>query len=57
MIVNRENLANLFISLKTTFNNAFGAAPSVWQKIAMKVPSTTGQNDYAWLSKFPMMQK
>jgi len=57
MIINRENLANLFISLKTTFNNAFGAAPSVWKKIAMKVPSTTGQNDYAWLSKFPMMQK
>lgn len=57
MIVNRENLANLFISLKTTFNNAFGAAPTVWPKIAMKVPSTTGQNDYAWLSKFPMMAK
>lgn len=57
MIVNRENLANLFISLKATFNNAFGAAPTVWQKIAMKVPSVTGQNDYAWLSRFPKMRK
>lgn len=57
MIVNRENLANLFISLKATFNNAFEKAPSVWQKIAMKVPSVTGQNDYAWLSKFPKMAK
>lgn len=57
MLVNKDTLANLFISLKTTFNNAFSAAPSVWQKIAMKVPSTTGQNDYAWLSKFPMMKK
>ncbi|MEW5903639.1 MAG: Mu-like prophage major head subunit gpT family protein [Pseudomonadota bacterium] len=57
MLVNRENLTNLFISLKTTFNNALGNAESVWQKIAMKVPSTTGQNDYAWLSKFPMMRK
>lgn len=57
MIVNRENINNLFISLKTTFNNAFGAAPTVWQKIAMKVQSTTGQNDYAWLSKFPKMRK
>jgi phage major head subunit gpT-like protein len=57
MLVNKGNLTNLFISLKTTFNNAFAAAPSVWDKIAMKVPSTSGQNDYAWLSKFPRMRK
>lgn len=57
MIVSRENLANLFISLKTTFNNAFDSAPSVWQKVAMKVPSTTRANDYTWLSNFPRMQK
>jgi phage major head subunit gpT-like protein len=57
MLVNKENVTNLFISLKTTFNNAFAAAPTVWEKIAMKVPSTTGQNIYAWLSKFPKMQK
>jgi len=57
MIVSKETISNLFVSLKTTFNNAFAAAPSTWQKIAMKVPSTTGQNDYAWLSKFPRMRK
>lgn len=57
MIINRENISNLFISLKTTFNNAFGSATGDWQQIAMKVPSTTGQNDYAWLSKFPRMRK
>lgn len=57
MLVNKDTINNVFISLKTTFNNAFTAAPSVWEKIAMKVPSTTGQNDYAWLSKFPKMRK
>lgn len=57
MLVNKETVSNLFISLNTSFNNAFGTAPSVWPKIAMKVPSTTGQNDYAWLSKFPRMAK
>ena len=57
MLINKESVGNLFISLKTTFNNAFGAAPSTWKKIAMLVPSTTGQNDYAWLSKFPRMRK
>lgn len=57
MLVNKETIGNVFISLKTTFNNAFTAAPSVWQKIAMLVPSTSSQNDYAWLSKFPRMRK
>ncbi len=57
LLVNKETISNVFISLKTTFNNAFNAAPTVWQKIAMKVTSTSGQNDYAWLSKFPKMRK
>jgi len=55
MLVNKSNLSNLFISLKAMFNNAFDAAPTTWEKIAMLVPSSTSQNDYAWLSAFPKM--
>ncbi|OON62288.1 head protein [Massilia sp. KIM] len=57
MLVNRETITNLFVSLKTTYNNAFAASKGDWEQIAMKVPSTTGQNDYAWLSKFPRMRQ
>ena len=57
VIVNRDNITNLFVSLKTSFNNAFGAVESVWPQIAMKVASTSGSNDYKWLSKFPKMQR
>lgn len=57
MIVNKEAISNIFINLKTTFNKAFDAAPSVWQKIAMRVPSTGALNTYAWLSNFPKMKK
>jgi len=57
MIVNKANLTAVFISLKTTFNKAFDAAPSIWEKTTMKVPSGSGQNDYAWLSRFPKMIK
>lgn len=57
MLVNKTTLLAIFVSLKTTFLNAFGAAPSVWEKIAMKVPSTSSQNDYAWLSNFPKMRE
>ncbi len=57
MLVNKSNLANIFINLKTTFNKAFSEAPGVWQKIAMLVPSGSSQNDYSWLSNFPQMKK
>lgn len=57
MLVNKATIQAAFISLKTIFNKAFEAAPSTWEKIAMRVPSTTGQNDYAWLSNFPRMRK
>lgn len=57
MIINGQTLKAIFINLKTIFNNAFDAAPSSWQKIAMEVPSTGKQNDYAWLSNFPRMKK
>lgn len=57
MLVNKSNLANVFIALKTEFNNALENTPTSWQNIAMRVPSTTGQNDYAWLSTFPKMRK
>ncbi len=57
MLVNKQSIQAAFVSLKTIFNKAFTAAPSSWQKIAMKVPSTTGQNDYAWLSNFPKMRR
>jgi phage major head subunit gpT-like protein len=57
MDINKSNLSQIFINLKTTFNKAFEAAPSNWEKIAMLVPSTGAQNDYAWLSNFPRMRK
>lgn len=57
MIVNAAALTNIFVNLKTTFNKAFEAAPSFWQKVAMLVPSTSRTNDYKWLANFPRMRK
>jgi phage major head subunit gpT-like protein len=57
MLVNKATIAAVFLTLKTTFNNAFDATPSQWQQTAMLVPSGSGQNDYTWLSKFPKMRK
>lgn len=57
MLVNKSALDAVFTNLKTTFNKAFKGRKSTWQKIAMKVTSTSSQNDYGWLSKFPKMRK
>ena len=57
MLVNKSNLSIMFVALQSTFNNALDNAPMVWDKVAMKIVSTTSQNDYAWLSKFPKMRQ
>lgn len=57
MLVNKANLEKLFTDLHTEFANAFAVAPSTWQKIAVKVPSTGEGNFYAWLSSFPKMRR
>lgn len=57
MLINKESIQAAFVGLKTLFNNAFSAAPTSWEKIAMKVPSSTGSNLYAWLSAFPRMRR
>lgn len=57
MLVNKANLTAVFINLKTTFNKAFDAAPSIWDRTAMMVPSGSSQNDYAWLDRFPKMRE
>jgi phage major head subunit gpT-like protein len=57
MLINKAAIAAVFVNLNTLFNKAFAAAPSTWAKIAMKVPSSTGQEDYSWLANFPKMRK
>jgi phage major head subunit gpT-like protein len=57
MIVNKANIQLFFVNLKTTFNGALKAAPTQWQKVAMKIQSTSRANDYGWLSSFPGMRK
>lgn len=57
MLINKASLTAVFISLKTTFQKAFDAAPSQWQETAMRVTSDSSQNDYSWLSNFPRMRK
>jgi phage major head subunit gpT-like protein len=57
ILVNASVLNSVFTGLKTIFNNALKAQPGNWQATAMEVPSSGAIEDYAWLSRFPMMRK
>jgi phage major head subunit gpT-like protein len=57
MLVNAQSVNQIFIGLQAIYNNAFEAAPSQWERIAMLVPSTGREELYAWLDRFPRMSK
>lgn len=61
MIFNQQTapqvLNALTTNIQTIFNNAFDAAPSQWNLVAMEVPSNGKSNTYAWIEKFPKLRK
>lgn len=57
MIVNIEALQGLRKSFQTLFLEAYTNTPSEWERVAMLVPSTTKENTYGWLGKFPNMEE
>lgn len=57
MLINASTISGLFTSLKATFNKAFEGAPAIWEKTAMKIPSSAREENYAWLSRFPRMRE
>ena len=57
MIINQANLTGIYKSFFTIFNQAFDAAPSQRDLVAMTVPSGGKSVDYKWLGDFPMMQE
>lgn len=49
LTITPANLALLKQGFNAAFKGAFGSATPMWDKIAMKVPSTTSEEIYAWL--------
>lgn len=49
MIVTPANLALLKQGFNAAFKGAFGSVTPMWDKIAMRVPSTSSEEVYAWL--------
>ena len=57
MIINAETIALAFKGFKSIFGDAYGKAPVFWDKIAMKVESTSRDETYGWLGQFPQIRE
>jgi phage major head subunit gpT-like protein len=50
LTVNSANLKVLQQSFNAAFKKGLGRTKPVWEKVAMRIPSTTSENVYAWLA-------
>lgn len=57
MIVNQQALQGISTGFKTLFNMVFNESKTEWEKVATKVPSGTGEENYKWLGKIPRMRE
>ncbi len=57
VIINLATVKGIYVNLRTLFQNAFKETDSDWEKLAMKVTSTTSEEHYWWLDRFPKLRK
>jgi phage major head subunit gpT-like protein len=57
MIINAANIASLFQGYNASFNKGILAAPSLYKEVAMVIPSSTSETNYAWLGQFPKLRE
>jgi len=57
MLINQSNIQNLFKGFNTSFNKGIEGAASYYKDIAMRTPSSTGEENYAWLGQFPKLRE
>jgi phage major head subunit gpT-like protein len=53
MLVNAANLDSLRVGFKSNFNGGLGTAPTMHERIATRVNSTSRKEKYGWLGKVP----
>lgn len=57
MLVNQQAVQGITTGFKTIFNKVFTETTTLWDKVATKVPSETGEENYKWLGKLPRMRE
>ena len=57
MIINAENLAAVRTGFSTAYATGLGRAESQYARITTTIPSSTKEQKYGWLGKFPRVRK
>jgi phage major head subunit gpT-like protein len=57
MLINTANLDAIRVGFDTSFQTGLGMAQTQYEQVATTVPSTTSQNTYGWLGKFPKLRE
>lgn len=57
MEINTATLRSANIGFNAAFQRGLGTAPSLYQRVATIVPSSTKSQDYGWLGKVPRYRK
>lgn len=57
MLINEQALSDLYTGFKGSFTKGFEGAQTHWEKIAMKVPSTTREETYGWMGQLPRLRE
>lgn len=57
MLLNSQNLGIVFTGFKASFQRGLGQAASQIALLSLNVPSTTSEEKYGWLGKFPRIRE
>ena len=57
MLINSGTLRTLYTGFSTAFQGGFNGVAPQWRRVAMRVPSTTAQNEYGWLGELPRIHE
>jgi len=57
MVINQATLQGIYKSFRTIFQEAFQAAQPQYTKVATVVPSSTKEEEYKWLGRFPRLRE
>nr|WP_246523469.1 Mu-like prophage major head subunit gpT family protein [Neoroseomonas eburnea] len=55
--MNSANLRTLYTGFSAAYQGGFAGAPRQFERVATTVPSSTSQNEYGWLGKFPRIRE
>lgn len=57
MVINRQALMELFVNFNTIFNKTLDETQPQYLKVAMEVPSSSSDENYAWFGQLPSMRE